>query len=351
MNYSIFNIEERLVQLLNNSVVEYNLKSIGKKKGLSIFEFDKNIEKEVEYIISKSSQCYKLIENIQNNANEKIKKELEITALSIEYSQEIKKIIEKYTNDIIGPVEDIDIGDITIFRGFEKLKHSMFIELKKLLDYFLEVNKEIYNLVKTSSYYGVFARYRVQIEIYCIFLFFTKYPEYINRFSDHQVIKKYFIEKKNKILTEQTVGKYNEILNKYNKNELRNCKLNYWWAGDKIKNHKSIKEIISIALDNEDTIKYFSEEYNLLSEYSHVSSYVINLDKINLNYIGKLLFRSVDMNFYIMQLYTGWLLDKTQYQDSTISYIINIYKKLRKIICNVKEPEKTLTELLELYKK
>lgn len=350
MNYNIFEIEKSLNNLKNDSIRKNPFENLGPENIFSFFEFDKNIEKEVKKIISKGLQCFNLIETIQNNENEKIKTELEIAAFAIEYSQEVKKILEKYMDVIIGPTENMKLNCIMIFRCFEKSKHSMFLELKKLLDYFLEVNKEIFSLVKTSSFYGVFARYRVQIEIFCVFLFFTKYPEYINRFSDHQILKKYFIEKKHGILSQETIEGYNEIIKKYDKKDLKRSKLNYWWAGDKIKDHQSIKEIISLSLEKEELINDYVSEYNLLSEYSHVSSYVINLDKINKNHIKKFLFQSIDMNFFIMQLYTGWLLDKTQYQDSIISYIINIYKKLREDICNVKEPERTFEEIFELYK-
>jgi hypothetical protein len=153
-------------------------------------------------------------------------------------------------------------------------------------------------------------------------------------------------------VSEETLKFYEQISKKYNKDDLRNSKLNYWWAGDLIKKHNSIKEIMKLALDSENETKYLIDDYNLYSEFSHVSSYVVGLgNHIDEYFIKALLMRSIDMNFYIMQLYIGWLLDKTPYQESQISYIKNVYKKLRKVICNVQEPQKTFQEIMELLNK
>jgi hypothetical protein len=145
---------------------------------------DKNIDKEIDYILSKKSKCYEANESKENNTNKKFRDEMEIAALAIGYTQKANNMTGKYQSTIIGPTEDVNLGDFFIFRCLERFKNFMFIELKKLLDYFLEVNKETYNFIKASSFHGAIARYRLQIEIYSFFL-----QNIHNILKDFQIIK------------------------------------------------------------------------------------------------------------------------------------------------------------------
>jgi hypothetical protein len=138
MSDNVFDIEEHLRQIYKDSIKELHWKGFEGEKRIDIFELDKNIDKEIDYILSKKSKCYEVSESKENNTNKKFHDEMEIAALAIEYTQEANNMIGKYQSAIIGPAEDVNLRDFFIFRGLERFKNSMFIELKKLLDYFLK---------------------------------------------------------------------------------------------------------------------------------------------------------------------------------------------------------------------
>lgn len=341
MNYDLFNIEERLRQIYSNSLVEFPemFKGEGKRVDIGILEWSKNIEKEIQFILSKKKQCIEIIDLTIEKKNAKKMTGLEHAACAIQYAKEVIKLLEKFTDVIIGAGEDVDMGGITWFRGRERYKSKMFTELKKILDYFIEINEEVYHLIKTNSYEGAMARHRVQIEIFSLFLFFTKYPECLERFADHRIIKKYQIEKTHSNhISDELQNQFEKLKTKYTKEDFKNRNLNYWWAASQINNLKSIKEIMDKAFDDEQLKTEYKKLYNFYSEFPHISTYVIDLEKINEKYIFELLRQSVDMNFYIMHLYIGWLLDNSYYVSSPIEYLKSIYMDLREVVCGVPQP-------------
>ncbi|MDR0909847.1 MAG: DUF5677 domain-containing protein [Spirochaetaceae bacterium] len=351
MNFNIFNIVDTLNSIRKDSMREYHFPKQEPHMGVDSFKWGDNIDKTVESFLSKRPHCYQLLETqrIKNTQKPKIQYEIINAAFIIELSSEIEKVMEAFTPQIIGPTENVDMGGFFIFNEHNKFKAEMFDQLHKILIHFLKVGKEIYDLIMAQDYYGAIARYRMLIEVYSIFSFFTNHPACLERFRDQSIAKQHFFNKRNKApINEELESKFQELKERYTANEINNMNLNYWWAGEYILNHKSIKEIMEIALHSKEELDFFLKDYNFYSEYSHVSSYVVNSPtNFNLDYFRDLTMRLIDMHFCILQLYVGWLLDKSFMQNSPLQDIISILKKLREKIVGYKEPEMTIQEMIE----
>jgi hypothetical protein len=351
MNYNVFSLAETLNNIIKDSLEEVNFPYQEPHMDVDILKWDENIKKTVEKFLSQRMTCYQILETQRqrNSQKPKLPEEIVNAAFIIELSSEIEKLMFAYTPKIIGPTEDVDLDGLLIFNGQNKYKAQMFDQLHKILVNFLKVGKEIYDLIMAQDYYGAIARYRMLIETYSIFSFFTNHPDCIAKFRDQAIVKQHKMLKSHNLpVKEEDEKLYQETIKKYTQKERKGIKWNYWWAGKYIKEHRSIKEIMEIALHSKDEIAYMQQDYNFYSEYSHISSYVVNEPtSFNLDYFRNLTMRLIDMHFCIMELYVSWLLDRSFMQNSPLQDIVSILKKLREKICGYKEPEMSIKEMME----
>jgi len=322
MNYNVFDIEIRLnnieKQLKGTNFIQDTYNDINK---LHNSEYRIILENEVKDIHKKVSLC-KDIFKVQNVINPRFQMDLDATVLILQLLTEIEKYITKNVPEIITN-KFAELAKKEQYYEFQYMNNNIvFISIiRSMVVYFFNIHKEIFYLSNQSLHIGVFARFRVLIEIYSIIKFFIEHQECVIRFFDHQIIRNHIINKKwNQI--NDNIELYNFVKNKY-KNEFNTFKMNYGWAGKYITRHNSIKEIMDIAFKDKYEKEHFKKEYDLLSEYSHVSSYTINtIGNISKGNLSLILARSNELSIYLTEVYLKIILTNTKYKEEPIAYIL-----------------------------
>jgi hypothetical protein len=314
MTFDIFDIENILIsldaKLFGTDFIQDVYNSTDNLINSKYRDF---LEKIIDESLNKTWECQNMLLQDTKLPLNTIQEDYNISIFISQFLSEIQNYINKYLNDII--------KDNKKFTFTYNLK--VFSTLEKLLVYFLYIQREIIVLVNEKLNVGIYSRYRVLIELYSIFLFFIKHQECIIRFNDHQFLRTYLLNKKWDIPNSDADNiKYHNIEKIY-KDEFFTFKQNYGWAGKYIKYHNSAKEIIDIAFDDINERKYFRKEYDYLSEYSHVSSYVTNnIDRFNINQVRRTLIKSDELGVYFVQVFLKFILHNTTYKDKPIAYLM-----------------------------
>jgi hypothetical protein len=320
MTFDIFNIEKILISLDAKLFGTNFIQNVyNSTDNLINSKYRKLLEQVIDESLDKTQECQNmLLQDIKLPLNT-IQEDYNTSIFISQFLSEIQNYINKYLLDII--------NNNKIFNFDYNLK--VFSTLEKLLVYFLYIQREIVVLINEKLNVGIYSRYRVLIELYSIFLFFTKHQECIMRFNDHQFLRTYLLNKKWDIPnSESDEAKYHNVKRIY-KNDFSTFKQNYGWAGKYIKNHNSAKEIIDIAFDDINEREYYHKEYEYLSEYSHVSSYVTNnIDKFNINQVRRTLIRSDELGIYFIQVFLKIILHNTNYKDKPIAYLMPLLNLL-----------------------
>jgi hypothetical protein len=180
-----------------------------------------------------------------------------------------------------------------------------------------------------DCFFGATGRYRIFLEIYCIFKYFNKYSNAINRFVDHFQIRDYLMKKRfnSNDITSQETKIFHTLRKKY-KDEYASFKQNYGWACQKLEQPNSIKEIIKLAL-NDNEFFHVNMEYNLVSEYSHASLNIAMLKNININAVYNFMGKSGDLSITIMRIYIGWIIEITKIKDKRLLALSDLLGKLK----------------------
>jgi hypothetical protein len=324
MNYSVFDIEN-VLNKLDRILKDTNFM----KKAYNNLDYQLTNEgrvyfdTEVAEIQKKGTICRDLLK-VQKVENAKFQIDLDATSIIVQLLFEIEKYINKNTLNIIVDHIISDITNISISE-FNKLNQGkiFYSVLHNIVVYYLSIHKEILYLSNQSLAIGCYGRYRVLLEIYSIMKYFIKHQNCIFRFFEHQIVRDYIINEKWDIKATTEGRNIFDLIEEKYKSEFKTFKMNYGWAGKHIKNHNSIKEIIQLAFDDETEMIFIQKEYDLLSEYSHVSSYVINnLKNITNGHINRILLKSNELSLYMIQVYLKFLLSKTSYKEKPIAYIL-----------------------------
>jgi hypothetical protein len=314
MTFDIFNIENILISLDTKLFGTNFIQNVyDSTDDLMNNQYRINLEKIIDESLNKTEKCQNMLLGDIALPLNTIQEDYNISIVISQFLSEIQVYINKYLFDIIKDNKKFDF----------EYNFKVFSSIEKLLVYFLYIHREIIILVNEKIYVGIYSRYRVLIELYSIFLFFVKHQECIVRFNDHQILRTYLLNKKwNMPNSEIEEEKYHNIRQTY-KNEFSAFKQSYGWAGKYIKHHFSVKEIIDIAFDGIAEKKYFHKEYEYLSEYSHVSSFVTNnIDKFNINQVKRTLIKADELGIYFVQIFLKLVLHNTSYKDKPIAYLM-----------------------------
>jgi hypothetical protein len=314
MTFDIFSIENILISLDTKLFGTNFIQNVyNNTDNLMNSQYRNYLEKVIDESLNKTPECQNmLLQDIGLPLNT-IQEDYNISIFTSQFLSEIQNYINKYLLDVIKENKKFSFEyNFKVFSSFEKL-----------LVYFLYIHREIIVLVNEKLNVGIYSRYRVLIELYSIFLFFIKHQDCIIRFNDHQFLRTYLLNKKWNMPNNKTdEEKYHNIKRIY-KEEFSAFKQSYGWAGKYIKYHGSAKEIIDIAFDDINERKYFHKEYEYLSEYSHVSSFVTNnIDKFNINEIRRTLIRSDELGIYFVQIFLKLILHDTSFKDKPIAYLM-----------------------------
>ncbi|GHV92371.1 hypothetical protein AGMMS50268_28740 [Spirochaetia bacterium] len=209
----------------------------------------------------------------------------------------------------------------------------------KLFSYYLSIYKEIYILASHKAYKGAAARYRILIEIYCIYKYFTNFPESIPRFADHYFLKDYLNKKKYnlKLITSDDISMYNLVRERYS-TEYKTYKLNYGWIIHKVVNYNSIKELMKYAL--KDDLGFVKKEYDLYSEYSHASLFVAMQSKdLNILAVLQFLCKSGGLSIYMARYYINFLIKISGENGHDLYYLFHFLELLSGEILKIYNPK------------
>jgi hypothetical protein len=309
MNYSIFEIESQI----NNITKNHNEAEIldiynGKPSVQYLISADLLMQE----IISKKNICKELFK-LQEEKRSQFTRAFADAALILEYLTETESYLKQIRSEIIDN---------------EEKDNTLFI-LDKLVVYFLTVFKEIYVLSLNDCFLGATGRYRIFLEIYCIFKYFAKYPNAISRFVDHFLIKDHLQKKRftPNSITPEDIKAFDILRNRYKDEYKRSFKKNYGWASQKLKRPDSIKEIMELAL-NEQELTYVNTEYNLVSEYSHASLNMAMRKNIDIDQVYNFLGKSGELSIVIMRIYIGWIINITKIQDKRLLALSDLLGRL-----------------------
>jgi hypothetical protein len=312
MNYSLFEIEDQIEKLTDNLTDE---EMMGIFTGKPNFNYLIEIDLLMQNVLNKKLHCKNLFK-MQEEKYSQSTIAFADTAFLLEYLTETENYLSKIKTKIVDNEND---------------KHYLFV-LEKLVNYFLSVFKEIYVMLSNNCFLGATGRYRIFLEIYCIFKYFNKYPDSISRYVDHFVIKDYLMRKKFYPGAIRPKDKENyQIVHKRHKSEYSTFKQNYGWACQKLKNPQSIKEIIRLALDDIE-YSFITSEYNLVSEFSHASLNIAMLQHINKSELLKILIKSCDLGITIMRIYIGWIIQISEKEDKRLLALSDFLGRLAKSI-------------------
>ena len=212
--------------------------------------------------------------------------------------------------------------------------YGLLLIFQKLINYQINIFKEIYILSVNDCFLGAIGRYRLFLEIYCILKYFIKYPDAILRFIDHYLLRNYLFDKKINphLITVENTKFHNELKKKY-KNEYKIFIKNYGWACHKLNEPNSIKELFKLTFEINE-IDFINIEYNNVSEYSHASLSIAMKNKININAFYNFLGKSGSLSFVMMRIYINWIIYILKTNDKRLMAIIEILDNLEKTIYN-----------------
>jgi len=313
MNFSIFDIEGQ-VNSLTKDLNDEEIMNI--YKGKLNLNYQITIDLLMQNIMNQKIVCKEFF-RLQEDKRSQFNRAFTDAALILEYLKESENYVAKIKKEIINDEE----------------KDGVLFVLEKLVKYFLSVFKEIYVMSINDCFLGATGRYRIFLEIYCIFQYFNKYPNTIVRFVDHYLIKEYLTKKhSNSNITIEDTKNFYSLKRKY-KDEYMSFKQNYGWACQKLENPNSIKEIIKFAL-NDAEFFYVNTEYNIVSEYSHASLNMAMMKNININAVYNFLGKSGALSIAIMRFYIGWIIEITKNNDKRLLALSDFLGKLSNYLYN-----------------
>jgi uncharacterized protein YozE (UPF0346 family) len=320
MNFAVFDIEIQINRLINNRTDEEIIDICNDKSNINYLL---SVDLSMHDILNKKIVCRELLK-LQEDKRYQFNRAFSDAALMLEYLNEAENYLEKIKNQIINK----DDKGITLF------------VLEKLTKHYLSVFKEIYVLSINDCFLGAAGRYRIFLEIYCIFKYFSRYPDVINRFVDHFLIKNY-LEKKHHVpndITPEETDVYNTLRKRY-EDEYKTFKQNYGWVFQKLRQPNSIKEVLKLTF-NDMEFNYLSTEYNIISEYSHASLNTAMKKSVDINAVFNFLGKSGDFSVAIMRIYIGWIINITGVKDKRLLVLSDFLGRLAKYLYNDYNPKK-----------
>jgi hypothetical protein len=312
MNFSIFDIDNQINNLTSDHSGEEILNIF---KGKTNIKYMLSIDLLMHDILNKKTVCKELFK-LQEEKRSQFARAFADAALLLEYLMETENYLGKIKSEIVNTEEK----DITLF------------VLEKMIKYFLMAFKEIYVMSINDCFLGATGRYRIFLEIYCIFKYFNKYPKAIGRFADHFLLKDYLMKKhfKQNSITPEDIKTF-DILRKKYKDEYSTFRQNYGWTCQKLRQPNSIKELIKLAV-NDNEFSYMSTEYNIVSEYSHASLSIAMMKYIDINSVYNFLGKSGDFSITVMRIYIGWIIEITKIEDKRLLALSDFLGHLKKYL-------------------
>jgi len=311
MNYSIFDIESQINSLTKNLNDEEIMDIYNGKSNIN---YQISIDLLMQNIMNQKIIC-KGFFRLQEEKRSQFTRAFEDTALVLEYLKETESYLTRIKKEIIN----------------DEKKDTVLFILEKLVKYYLSILKEIYVMSINDCFLGATGRYRIFLEIYCVFKYFNKYPDAIARFIDHFLIKEYLMKKRSNSIITMDDTKTFQLLKKRYKNEYITFKQNYGWACQRLEHPNSIKEIIKFALNDEE-FGYINTEYNIVSEYSHASLNMAMKKNININAVYNFLGKSGDLSITVMRIYIGWIIEIVKTKDKRLLSLSNFLERLAKYL-------------------
>jgi hypothetical protein len=329
---TVFNIKENLNKLSKISILDQ-------------IEYSKAIDNEIKLLLEKLKTTRGYSDLLKKPKNKYYDNALKTTSFVIEYSIEIFDILKTITPKNIDHHTAKILG--ILLRDDDPNKdnyYNIMYCIRDLIEYYIQTFHEIYTLIENNFINGYLARLRVLLETYCIFKFFLKFPDTIERYIDHSFIKRHLTKiKYSQYINHNETVQFGELKNKY-LYEYDNFIKNYGWAGNKIKHLDSFNEIQVIASNGKkDKYDFIKRMYSLLSEYSHSSAFIVyKQNRISQFNILQFLIFSEDMCISIIEDYIDWIFQNYPNMDNNINYLSPVFFILYYFFNHVNTPSKNI---------